>query len=319
MMSTREIGRSGMIRLKHSSLLRVAAIARRFAFVALCAPVALGACGSDGGGANDRVCAPGASQACVTMSAAGQCDGAQTCNTEGSSWSACMCGGAGGSSGSAGSAGASASGGSSGSSGGTGGNSGSATGGVGGSSGSAGSGPAGAGGSADAGSDASVPKQPGPLDDPCPDPNVYPFGIDLNCSDQCVASDVALCSQAQCWPSPLSGPPPQVIFVGEPLPWVIRLPANPPMSCSCSGTKTYTITFRVTTTEQVKFVVGKPWRIMTSAETPACTGVGGKKGCHGPLPAGTYDVTIGTDDANAPSANVAIGFSNQCYAAEFWE
>jgi len=314
-----------------SSLLR--ALAKSLAIGAFVAPIALGACSSDEGAGSEAACTPGATQTCTGISASGTCEGAQVCKADGSGWGDCICGGAGGSAGSSGGPG---SGGSSGSMGGAGngGTAGSATGGASGSSGAAGSGAGGSAGSggssADAGPDATVPKQPGPLDDPCSDPNTFPYELDLNCSDQCEATDTAACAAQFCI-QPQSAP---IVADVKELPFTIRVPANPAMTCSCTGSTTvqqYSLMFRVDL-PHFKATVGKPWYVTawgTGGATQAYCLIPENapagpwaKGCyvsHAPLSA--Y-VTVATNDPAAPSRVLTIEPalpSTDCFSNQYWQ
>ena len=239
--------------------------------------------------------------------------------------------GSGGSSGASGAGG----GGTSGSSGATtGGNAGAdasaGSGGTGGSSGSSGAGgtPDGGGGSSgtDAGPTDASPdgKPPGPLDDPCPGKSPLVDHIDINCSDQCQATDTAKCAAMTSCDIPAS--PGVTVKTSAELPFTVRLPAKPGLSCPCKtgisslpGAPQYTIWFRLdaaVSKETLWAKVGKPWYVVgtyakshdrcwsTIYQARAC----GRKGCA-ILPTGGTSgrwLGVGTNDPNAPSRTLVV-------------
>jgi hypothetical protein len=289
----------------------------RLAFLA--ASLLLGAnatsgCGSDGdgdgagaGGAGGRACVPGETQGCLC---AGQVAGAQVCAGDGMSWGRCECGaGAGGGGGADGGAGTAASGGTS----------------------AAAGAPAASGGSAGMFLDASAdgppaePQEPGPLDDPCPDPTLYPYGIDLNCSDQCVASDQGLDECAACR---RFVPPALRIDSAFDLPFIVRLPANPGMLCECgsSGARQYSFWFDIGPIGvPVIVLVGAPWYVHYGGTTAGATCAASPpwyKGCYWTGATGGARIEVATDDPNAPSRNLVIRRAvnaESCTASKFWE
>jgi hypothetical protein len=258
---------------------------------------AMTGCGSDGdggsagaGGAGGRACVPGETQGCLC---AGQVAGAQVCAGDGMSWGRCECGaGVGG--GGGGIAGADSGAGSGGA-------------GAGGIAAAGGAGEAGASGTA--GADAATPKQPGPLDDPCPDPSLYPNGIDVNCSDQCSPTHDALCAPCQLDES--DHVLPLIKISGADLPVIIRLPAIPPMTCACGipgeqQSQQYTIGLEATLSLGFFVEVGKPWYVKRSY-VPTCIDEldRWRPGCE-QAGGGRAIIQIATDDPSAPSRNAVI-------------
>ncbi len=264
-------------------------------------------CGSDDSPSNPgskQLCQPGSTQPCTGPAA---CQGGQTCASDGKSWGSCDCG-------AAGSGGGGAVGG-----GGTGGVDASAgSGGTSGASGSSGAG--GNSGGADAGGDA---QPPGPLDDPCPGQSPLVDHIDINCSDQCQATDTAACAAmtASC-----DVPTSTVATVNSPseLPFTIRLPANPGASCSCIGTSQnyppqHVLWIRLAPGVSAKTLwvkIDKPWYVIAplGSTYDGCVGdiyhqpVPWMKGCAtvlGGTGAGRW-IGVGTNDANAPSRTLVV-------------
>lgn len=170
---------------------------KAFGAVLLMATLAASACGSDESGGSSSKCSQGATRACLGP---GACDGAQSCDADGT-WSACDCGGAGGS----------------------GGVGGDASGGVAGAGGASGGGGTSAGGAA---GDASTDGAGGGSqwqDDPCPT-NETPI---IDCSTSC-GGPSANCGQATCDFTEHG-----VSFPKWPV--VIRTPSKPGFNSKCAA------------------------------------------------------------------------------------
>ncbi len=273
-------------------------------------------CGSDDSPSdpgNKQLCQPGSTQPCTGPAA---CQGGQSCASDGKSWGSCDCGAAGsGGGGAAGTGGVDASAGG---------------GGVGGSGGSSGaSGSSGAGGTQDggggtSGSDgaAADAQPPGPLDDPCPGPAPLVDHIDINCSDQCQATDTAKCAAMTSCDVPLSNG--ATITSSSQLPFTIRLPAKPGLTCACKtgiasqpGPVQYTLWVKLNgsaITQPVWARVGKPWYVVVTTSTldrcvddTSTTIKTWRKGCA-TVPSSGADrwIGVGTNDPNAPSRTLVV-------------
>ncbi len=242
------------------------------------------ACGSDEGGGSSSKCSQGATRACLGP---GACDGAQSCDADGT-WGACDCGGTGGAGG-----GASGSGGSAG------------IGGSGANDGSAGAVAGGTGGNAgDASSGGSGGSQW--QDDPCP--TKAPL---VNCASDC-GGPTPSCAQATSCGFYLY----DTKFIDYP--YVVRTPSKPGTDPTCTAlcspaSTVYGIGIDFSPPYKVgfglKIKVKKPWFIRAESS------VGGKD-YFCPVSLAKQEcfvwnevdpkITIFTDDPNAPAANVTI-------------
>lgn len=262
---------------------------------------------SNSGGTTSQTCDPGLTRTCVGP---GACEGGQRCSDDGTKWSDCACGtgGTGATAGSGATAGAGNTGGSAGTD--------ASAGGVG--------GLGGAGGVAgiDSGTDAPADaKPPGPLDDPCPGQAPLVDHIDINCSDQCQATDTAVCAAHATCDIPV-GEPPVIKLTGD-MPFTIRMPANPGMSCACksfgpsSGGPQYLFWFLVdgaAVTKDLWIKVDKPWYVRSWAvgATDGCVDDGSGVSSWGAgcttlfAGLGSRWVGVGTVDPNAPSRTVVV-------------
>ena len=270
-------------------------------------------CGSDDSPSNPgnkQLCQPGSTQPCTGPAA---CQGGQTCTSDGKSWGSCDCGAAG-------------SGGSGGGAGGTGGaDASSGSGGVGGAAGLDGGEDSSAG--TDAAGDAAPgdAQPPGPLDDPCPGKAPLVDHIDINCSDQCQATDTAKCAAMTSCDVPLSNP--ATVTTANDLPFTIRLPANPGLTCACKtgiasqpGSLQYTLWFMLDAgvADQTLWArVDEPWYIVApyASSYDRCVDDtynhpkgNWKKGCAtliGSLGVKRW-IGVGTNDPNAPSRTLVV-------------
>lgn len=258
---------------------------RASAFVLGLAIVA-SACGSEDGGGSSGKCSQGATRACLGPAA---CNGAQSCGADGL-WSACDCGGSGGFAG-GGTGGGSGAGGSAGGSGATDGGAGVSTGGTGGGAGDSGVG--GTGGSQW-------------QDDPCP--TKAPL---LNCASDC-GGPTASCAQATSCGFYFY----ETKYIDYP--YIIRTPSKPGVDpkCSalCSPTSTvYGMGINFSPPFKpgygLKIKVKKPWYIRAESSVGGkdyfCPISLAKQECF-VWPDVTPKITVFTEDANAPAANVTI-------------
>lgn len=174
--------------------------------------------------------------------------------------------------------------------------------------------------STDAGSDAQPPMPDAASDaeassqipdDPCP-----PTPIFMDCSGQCQDLTTA-CTDPQKHATCSESPTYVSVEKHEQFPFVIRTPSKPGMDPACTalcgpGSTAYGLAVRVVLPYDPVYLmrvkVGAPWRILFAQTGEYCMG-GSVAECHIFTPnfAGTAtNVTIVTDDPNAPARNVVV-------------